>query len=76
MKIVSCVDRLKIDPLTGFSSLLGSDYYLFKLTKFKFYSHVFAPAFGIITKTHGTIYPLEYDNTRDEIEGEVVVFGF
>lgn len=54
---------LEINPVTNsfiMSGALGS-YDLFELSQFKFKDSTLSPQFGVVTKDHGTIYPLQYN---------------
>lgn len=45
---------------------------------FEFYDSCFSPCFGLVTKQHGTIYPLKFDSSKDKelLSQNLVVFGF
>lgn len=69
-------DPLRVDNSTGLYVLNKNDYNLHLVTKFKFKSTCFAPCFGVRTKLHGTIYPIEYDAEFDKTDEPVIVFTF
>lgn len=58
--------------------LTAGDYNLYQIEMFEFYDSCFSPCFGLVTKQHGTIYPLKFDSSKDKelLSQNLVVFGF
>jgi len=61
LKIITSIDKLNVSQ-DEIYELSGNDYFLYKISKFKFKDGVFAPFIGLMTKKHGTIYPMSYDS--------------
>jgi hypothetical protein len=76
LKIPHQIDTLKVNEHTGMYMLSGNDYNLYEINRFRFDVTTYAPCFGIRTKLHGTLYPLEYDADKDETLVPLVIFGF